>query len=365
MSYPQISSHRFNRLKGKAIKSCKHGVLAVAGGVAAVQAASVTTQFHVSRTGIRSSKVLEVNWKNIGNSYSVFGWQTLTTTNGVVITTSQSVFGISEAKLGVDSHRTTGGAFDVGMTLFVNGKSFENPDNTVDVTDGVVTSDWAVIDEINTQIKYRFFGHAGEAASDRAAARALYTLINTAAVDKTVDILIGGNLDSDSDTTVQQTSNGDRVLDSSDYWVYSNDNTIEGGEPQQDRGLIITKHGDYAEVIATHAFEIANPTYDTDNYGFRYRTTIAAGETVTLLHFVEMVESNAIAAQQAVAYESLDTLSAAGLLDGLTQEQINQLINYGAEPPAQPVTDVEKGAFNISALFLLAIAGFWRRKSRM
>ncbi len=340
-----------NRLRGLAAASAI-GLGALAGGAGTARAATTTTAFNI---------VLNSNtsWSSVGNTDSVMHDQSITTTGGFSLTDGQSAFGIEDANTDSGSD-----FYDGGMFFAVGNNLFLNPDNTVDLTSNIVTTDTVVdiIPGINAQIQYAFH-------PVRPVVRGLFSMTNTTGSPISTSALVMGNYGSDSSTTVQATSDGDLIVEDTDLWVVSNDNTTVGGEGSDPTGTI-SSHGTGAAVVPKTVMTVGQPAggsdADPDNYGYRYDVTIPAGATVRILVFNEMNKLIADAVAEAPDFETLTAASAAGLLTGLTSTQLSEIVNYVAAPANTTPDDNDDGLFGIGGggIGLLSMAGvmLWLRR---
>ncbi|MCK4705988.1 MAG: thrombospondin type 3 repeat-containing protein, partial [Gammaproteobacteria bacterium] len=216
----------------------------------------------------------------------------------------------------------------VGNNLFVN------PDNTVDLTDKTLTTDTVVdiVPGVDAQIQYSFYSRYNSSRQG-GVVRALYSVTNTTGADISTSMLVMGNYGSDAKTTVQGTSDGDLIVEASDYWVASNNYIGDTPEYVSYNDTVISSHGAGAAVVPVVAMTLGSISGGaggkTDNFGYRYDVTVPAGETVRVMLFHEMSEWMTEALAAAPDFESLDAASAAGLLAGLSPTQLSEIVNYG------------------------------------
>ncbi|NOQ88399.1 MAG: hypothetical protein GQ550_05690, partial [Gammaproteobacteria bacterium] len=278
----------FDRLKGVAAASAM-GLGLLGGG--SVRAVTVSTKISVgfntntwySATSSSTIVAIPTEWMGIGNRSDMMSNESITTSGGFSLTANQSAFGIDDGQV-----RHYANAYDGAMFLAVGNNLFVNPDNTVDLTDYNLTTD-TVVDitpGVDAQIQYYF-------NPDRAVMRALYSVTNTTGGDISTSLLVMGNYWSDANTTVQGTSDGDLIVEASDYWVASNRFT---GSPLDDYypDTVISNHGAGAAVVPAVVMSPGTPaggaSARTDNFGYRYDVTIPAGETVRVMLFNEITE---------------------------------------------------------------------------
>ncbi|MFC1750844.1 hypothetical protein ACFL2V_18790 [Pseudomonadota bacterium] len=326
----------FDRLRGVATASVI-GLGLLGGG--SVRALTVTTKTRVgfntntwySTTPSSTIVAIPTEWKTIGNQTKVMGNQSIVTTGGFSLTTGQSAFGIAD---GVVRHYAN--VYDGAMFLAVDNNLFINPDNTVDLTDDNLTTDTVtdITPGIDAQIQYYF-------NPDRPVVRALYSITNTTSAEISTSILVMGNYQSNANTTVQGTSDGDVIVEASDLWVASN-NYTGGPEYAFYSDTVVSSHGAGAAVVPVVAMSLGSPVGGsglTDNFGYRYDVTIPAGETVRVMLFNEMSEVMSGALAAAPDFETLAAANTAGLLTGLTATELSEIVNYETDADLDGVGD--------------------------
>ena len=188
----------------------------------------------------------------------------------------------------------------------------------------------------------------------------------------------------DDTTTVQGTSDGDVIVEATDTWVATNNNTIVGGEGGSLPEVVISSHGTGAAVVPVVAMTLGSisggASGKTDNFGYRYDVTIPAGGTVRVMLFSELSNMRAEALAAAPDFETLAVANTAGLLTGLTATQLTEIVNYGADADLDGVLDAvdafpndpsrsvaesssSSGATSLPALFaLLGVPALLRRR---
>lgn len=331
----------FDRLRGVAAASAMG--LGLLGGAGSVRAVSVTTKTRVgfgtstwySSTSSSTFVAIPTEWRGIGNLGNVMHNQSITTTGGFSLTAGQSAFGISTAQHGHYAY-----VYDGAMFLAVGNNLFVNPDNTVDLTDKNITTDTVVdiIPGVNAQIQYQFYSSKLNSTRPGGVVRALYSVTNTTGADISTSMLVMGNYYSDAKTTVQGTSDGDLIVEASDYWVASNNYIGDTPEYTFYSDTVISTHGAGAAVVPVVAMTLGSisggASGKTDNFGYRYDVTIPAGGTVRVMLFNEMSYLMTQALAAAPDFESLDAAGAAGLLTGLSPTQLSEIVNYGVATDA-------------------------------
>jgi len=230
-----------------------------------------------------------------------------------------SDFNIDDAEITVGGDEYSD-AFDDAFTLKVDGVEFENPDGNIYRSGNTLKTDTVTLSGLQTTIEY-YFVH------NRPAVRLLYSFYNPGSSSVSVPVIIGGELGSDDDTTMQMTSDGDQTLENTDYWYFSNDSGTVGGEPS-DPVFMLSRFFEGAKIIPT---PVEIPDDGSDYFSEQYNITVQPGETVRILVFCQISASNADAQAGAVDFESLDAALHAGLLSGLTPDEISEIVN--GEPP--------------------------------
>jgi hypothetical protein len=323
----------YERLRGVAVAGAM-GLGAMAGG-ATVRAATTATRLEVTKVYGTQAVV----WENIGNSKDMHSGEKVTTTNEVVIKPTMSGFAIGGALIGTaddsdatsaDLGNTMDGAFDVALTLAVNGNMFVNPDGVVDLSGDTVTANTVedIVDGIDADVEFYF-------SPDRAVVRALYSLTNTTDEDITVNVLVSGNYGSDNSTNVAESQSGDDEADKTDKWYVTTDDTGDGPE---DAVVTTTRYGTGASVIPTNALTPGEED-DKDYYGMRYKVTVPADSTRRVMVFHELGRTAKANADAATDFESLTALDSAGLLSGLSRTEQEEIVNYSDSDSGSSTTN--------------------------
>ena len=177
-----------------------------------------------------------------------------------------------------------------------------------------------IVAGVDAQIQYRFY-------PARPLVRALFSLTNTTGSPIIVDPVILGDYGSDGNTTVRATSDGDTVIENSDFWYITDDNG------NGDTRITTTRYGSGAAVAP---FNALTPSGATPVFGLRYPVTIAAGATVRILVFMELGDPSIAATNQVTAaadFTSETALDAANLINDLNFTVRSEVINYGLTLP--------------------------------
>lgn len=202
----------------------------------------------------------------------------------------------------------TNDAFDGGLNL--NGFPFfssgETEDNGREIAIGT-----ASVDGVEVQRKIYV-------PEDQSFARFLEIVTNTSSstVDYTVDL--NTNLGSDGSTVLVDTSSGDTIFNTDDNWLVTDD--FDGsGDPT------------IAHVIAGEDGIVGPDTasLNFDNINFTYNLSLDPGETQIVMHFAAQNQNQAEALSKASELELLEL----GALEGMSEEEIGQLVNFSTTPP--------------------------------
>ena len=210
---------------------------------------------------------------------------------------------------------------------------FINPGTTVDLTGDVLTTNTAVniVSGIDANIRYYF-------APDRNVVRALYTLTNTTATDVTAELRVGGNLGSGSRTNIQATSDGDLVIEDTDYWHVTNDSPSVGDDGNAP-DITLTRCGVGAPVCPLNGVSLGQTEANVDDFIYFYAVTVPANSSIRVMNFAELGRlSNGLVAR-AADFETLAAADTEGLLDGLSAVELSELVNYGADTDFDTVLD--------------------------
>ncbi len=202
----------------------------------------------------------------------------------------------------------TNDAFDGGLNL--NGFPFFSNGDTED--DGrEIAIGTASIDGVEVQRKIYV-------PEDESFARFLEIVTNTgsSAVDYTVNL--NTNLGSDSSTIVVDTSSGDNIFNTDDNWLVTDD--VDGSGNPTIAHVIAGEDG----IVRPNAASI-----NFDNINFAYNLNLEPGETQIVMHFAAQNQNQAEALAKASELELLEL----GALEGLSEEEIAQLVNFSTTPP--------------------------------
>jgi len=335
-----INNSGFDKLR---LRVHRRAIAGAAAGAAALGLAGQAQGVTIAASGI-SITFGGVEYTEISNS-SIFS--PLTTLPGA---TGDRAWGISDA-----TTASGGDAFDGFAGITVNGVAFNQPNNMVDFAttgDGgfLTTITPADIGGIDTSLDY-FFDDSSPTA------RVFATFTNNNANAESVEVAYGGDLGSDGNTTLEDTSTGDSTFESGlDRWIISSDDG--DGDPV----LTFVRFGQGGVQVASSTPEV--PEGDNDLFADIWTLALNPGETQSLLWYVQLNPSLTLSQAGTADFDSLAALSNAGLLAGLTDTQINQAVNW-VPPAAPPQTAVPEPASPLlMGMALVAVAGVvWFRRS--
>ncbi|NER04167.1 MAG: PEP-CTERM sorting domain-containing protein [Okeania sp. SIO3C4] len=248
---------------------------------------------------------------------------------GVPSATGDDAYGISEANLtdaGMDD------SFDDFGGIFVNGAAFNQPNDEVDLTTTGAGTFVNTISPVNLGGIDTSLDYFMDASSPTL--RVFGTFTNTTANPFSATIAYGGNLGCDSDCTLNDSSTGDTTFESElDRWfIVSDEDDIANDDPE-DPVLTFVRFGPGGQVASSTPFFPGDGDEDDDLTDI-WNLSLAPGETQSLMWFVNFNETIAAAQAGTSVFDNLTTLGDAGLLDGLSQTQIDQTANW--VPEQQP-----------------------------
>ncbi len=266
-----------------------------------------------------------------GVRYGTVGNSTATIFNAAGIAGTGAGYGIGEASI----IGGKGDAFDGGAGIRVNGTYFNQPGNQVDMTttaNGVFLNTITPMDIGGISTTYNYY------MTENRTVRAVGSFTNTTVASANAKVIFGGNLGSDSATTIFATSSGDLVYSPTIDTFYVSGQT-NGSDAFQTNYL-------FAAGSNAPTFGRVGGTWG-GNGGFNsigYDLTIAAGETKSLMWFVQFSETATAATADVGNFTDLATLDAAGLLAGLSQSDVDRIDNW------QPRTIPEPSALSLLVL---------------
>lgn len=355
-------------MKSKSFNKLRSAVVAGIAGAGALVGVGVASS---ARAGTLSTPSASV--KLTTDSSGVIGWgkwsSSNTTASGLgnvtwafnpaVTTTwsSQTQFAISDGFFST-SNTYLSDMFDAAFQVAVNGTGFANPDGTVDLTNDVLTTDTVDIGGVDTTIQFMFVNNW---------MRALYTFTNTTAATIPVTAAIGGNLGSDSSTTIQGTANGDLVVDATDAWYVSNDNTTTtagSNDPNGDPNFVFCRFGAKGEVkpVSTSIPGTSDGMGYTDNFVETFDFDLAPGETKSVMLLTAMVNitADALTAAEEVC-GSEKAAKSNGAFDGLTSAEKSSIVNF-KYPKSSSSGSIDFSMLSFIALLAMGGLGIRRKK---
>ena len=190
------------------------------------------------------------------------------------------------------------------------------------------------------------------------------TFTNTTGAPLILTSVFGGNLGSDSDTTLARTSSGDSNLTLGDHWAITIENgllnpagpaendpvvgvlfgntSVLQGFASDDEGSIFTSNWVPVQGVSPNF-------YGDDGLSYRFQFTLQPGQTSALMYFLYRGQAEVNAYNPSSLYGSYDdgllapgqidlattvlsTLSVNPNYDGLSQLEIDQIINFTPVP---------------------------------
>lgn len=205
---------------------------------------------------------------------------------------------------------------DDAATLRVGGVAYVSP-GTVDLTGSTVTSGPVIMSGLDVWVQY----YIDQATPTL---RALFTFLNPTGSSINTTASFQTNSGSDSLMQVITTSSGDTSFTAADRWIIIDDNPTTG-----DAAVTTIVRGPGSPRLSPSAASLTvfNAS-GTQGVRSDYDLSIPAGQTQSLLFF-HRLDATAAGAQTAVTlFDSNDLVQAAGLLVGLTQAQLAQIMNW-------------------------------------
>ncbi|WP_371158001.1 calcium-binding protein [Jannaschia sp. 2305UL9-9] len=216
----------------------------------------------------------------------------------------------------------TNDAFDGGFRLgFARGffSTAEGEDGDRELAIGPFTGTGAPDIQITRKI---------HVSDDAGFARFLDSVTNTGDTTVTYTYQTRTNLGSDSRTNTVDTSDGDQLFSPEDFWIVTDD------EPNRWDPAVAHVFGNGGGLAPTTA------TLSRDNLAYTFALTLAPGETRSILQFgVQDFDPD-------TAVETAERLSSlVEGLGGLSQEELDQIVNFDLDIDRTPVT-LDGGAGN-------------------
>ncbi|GEM_PF-3749316 len=217
-------------------------------------------------------------------------------------------------------------AYDSHAYLSVDGVMY-SPSVNADLSDisvnstvigKLLTTDTVVMSGLNVTRKILFFNTAKEQS---AVARDITILQNPTNAPISIAVAWGGNLGSDGSTAVRGNSNGTSSFDVKDIWVITSDDSTNPSDPVL---------GHVAQGKSCVVNRPAGSVLLEDNAFHLFNLTIPAGDTLSVVNILQMSDTNANGISAAsVIFGSLDGPTNAGIFADLTDEEKDQIVNFG------------------------------------
>jgi Ca2+-binding RTX toxin-like protein len=288
--------------------------------------------------------------------------------NNANFRTTSSAFGFSEASMAAPQQVTTrnggyvmatlGDAFDGALSWGLPGPGGQPSDTTYFDADGIVDivgpgsaggngGDGTILTgDFNTMsfggqpfagLQLRQQNAVFALSPTQPVIRSILEVNNPTAAPISVTIGSFNNIGSDNFTTIVSTSDGDTAFNpATDRWVSS----FQDYNPQNistDPRLLFVVQG--PGTVATPLAATSRFVDGDDNPTFNYDLTVQPGQTVALMVFTGLFASKAAATDAGTnVFNSNATVQAAGLLRGLSAQQLSEIVNWNLG--STPVTVV-------------------------
>jgi Ca2+-binding RTX toxin-like protein len=207
-------------------------------------------------------------------------------------------------------------AYDNGLVFFINNEVYA-PNNTADLTGTTLTTSTVELSDLNVAAQYY-------ADPNTPVLRSFVTLENPTDEAITITFTVATNMGSDDDTVVVDSSSGDNTFGLDDAWVITSDDPTDPSDP----AITHVRYGPGASVTTQAISLLVFDNADPDGVLVEYSVTIPAFSTRSLLLFDELSPTITDASTGAARYDSVETLEATTLLDGLTDEQLASIVNW-------------------------------------
>ncbi len=254
---------------------------------------------------------------------------------GNVAPASASPFAILQASQDA-ADGTFQNAYDGAFALSVNGTIFQNNHaGAVDLTGTTLTAATQTIAGLNTTVQYYFDPNSPTV-------RALYSFTNSTTADISAAVRWGNNIGTAAGDTplLVTSSNGNNVLEATDRWFITRTGSASG------LYLDWTRFGPGSVRATPTVTNIPGQGTDPSLFTDRYDITVAAGQTVRLMVFGQVSSTRGDATARTSTFDSTTSLQNAGLLSGLTAQQLSEIVNWDLSP-APAITSAATAAFAI------------------
>jgi len=178
-------------------------------------------------------------------------------------------------------------------------------------------------------------------------------------------VRIETNFGSDSDTQVDGTSSGDTIFTTADRWIVTSDGGVE-----DDPVLTTVFYGPGSPAVTPTSVTQEVCDLPIDGVGVTFDITVPGDETRCLMLFGCLADitglDNTVAGALAAAplFNSNDTIPG-DLLSGLTQEQLNECLNWDSPPATSPTNIPTLSEWGLIAMAgILGIVGFMVMRRR-
>jgi len=343
-----VENKGFERLKGLASAS----LFTLGGVVGSAHGVTTTLPITLSRSVQRTVGPTTVKWGPINNGFSnPFYTRSSTSSSspdgcqstfrlfqsgsspGTIVTDLGFEVGCGDQAFGIhkNSYRTelttgntqfgpgSGRQYDNLFSLAVNDVLFVNPSDTVDLTDNIVTSDTVQMSGIDVSVQYAFFDK-NSIANNRVAARATFTFTNTGSTDAQVSAKVISKVN--NRLIITGSSDGNTTFSELDQWIYGQ----RSGVLSLISSRIVFAFSGLDAALGHTVVDI--PSSTGGGLIVEYPLDIPAEETVRVVAFTEVVWNEAEAISNAIDYNDIQTLYNAGFLEGMSDEEITQVVNY-------------------------------------
>ena len=213
----------------------------------------------------------------------------------------------------------TNDAWDGMFYLNINNVRFSNNQMQTELNGRGVRSGEVVMGNLRVQRAF-WVPQSNPNANLRNYGRYLTIIRNPGQQDQNVNVLINGNLGSDSSTVSTGSSDGDTNFENTDTWVATDDSSNGGGDPS----LAYV----FQDENARH--QISSIMRSRDNLSFTWNNvTVPAGGQVTLLFFAIQDRNRNASFDEARAIVQLPD----DVLEGLADSERATLVNFASNAP--------------------------------
>jgi len=221
-------------------------------------------------------------------------------------------------------------AFEGAYVLAVNGMGIGEPEGYVDVTESGLRTGVQEVDGLEVVAHYHF-------SADLPIARIMYVLHNPTSQSISVTAAVSSDLHSGDNTTIEATSDGDLRLERKDKWMVTWDQGELNTELHRRHPVIAFSRygsGTGRGVAAPQPVFAPGPgtgaplASASDRYVEVFPLKVKAGRTSRILLFAALSEDVETAKSHGATFESIEALAEAGLLEGLADSDLAEIVNY-------------------------------------